>query len=111
VFPAKVGQRFWRPAWFTDLCFFLGQYLLWTGLVLWFLTRFSSWLDGIVPSNLRSTVTSQPWLLQAVEVILLGDFLIYWGHRLQQLGFYGGSTPYITAPSIWTGSPLTASIR
>ena len=26
AFPAKPGQRFFRPAWFTDLCFFLGQY-------------------------------------------------------------------------------------
>jgi hypothetical protein len=25
VFPAKPGQRFMRPAWLTDLCFFLGQ--------------------------------------------------------------------------------------
>jgi len=29
VFPAKTGQRFFRPAWLTDLCFFLGQYLIW----------------------------------------------------------------------------------
>ena len=35
VFPARPGQRFFRPDWFTDLCFFLGQYLLWSGLVLW----------------------------------------------------------------------------
>jgi hypothetical protein len=32
-FPAKEGQRLLRPEWFTDLAFFLGQYLLWTGLV------------------------------------------------------------------------------
>jgi sterol desaturase/sphingolipid hydroxylase (fatty acid hydroxylase superfamily) len=88
VFPAKVGQRFWRPGWFTDLCFFLGQYLLWTGLVLWVLTQLSCWLDRTVPGNLRAAVTSQPWLLQAFEVVLLGDFLIYWGHRLQhRVGF------------------------
>ena len=34
AFPAKRGQRFFRPEWWTDLLFFLGQYLLWTSLVI-----------------------------------------------------------------------------
>lgn len=83
VFPAKRGQRFFRPAWFTDLCFFLGQYLLWSGLVLWLLTYFHSALGGIVPASFRNSVRSQPWWLQAIEVVVLSDFFIYWGHRLQ----------------------------
>jgi hypothetical protein len=28
AFPAKAGQRFFRPDWAIDLCFFLGQYLV-----------------------------------------------------------------------------------
>ena len=28
VVSGEAGQQFFRPAWFTDLCFFLGQYLL-----------------------------------------------------------------------------------
>jgi sterol desaturase/sphingolipid hydroxylase (fatty acid hydroxylase superfamily) len=88
AFPAKPGQRFFRPAWFTDLCFFLGQYLLWSGLVLWVLSRFSGWLDGFVPYGFRRAVASQPWWLQVVEVLLLSDLLVYWGHRLQhRVGF------------------------
>ncbi len=88
VFPAKPGQRFFRPAWFTDLCFFLGQYLLWSGLVLWVLLKFNGWLGGIVPQPFRSAVASQPWWLQVIEVIVLSDFLIYWAHRLQhRVGF------------------------
>jgi sterol desaturase/sphingolipid hydroxylase (fatty acid hydroxylase superfamily) len=83
AFPARTGQRFFRPAWFTDLCFFLGQYLLWSGAVLWTLTYFSHWLDGIVPANFRAAVAGQPWWLQAIEVIFLSDFCVYWGHRLQ----------------------------
>src|SRR5436305_12461943 len=71
AFPAKPGQRFFRPAWFTDLCFFLGQYLLWGGLVLWILSHFSYLLNDIVPSNFRLAVASQAWWLQAVEVVLL----------------------------------------
>jgi sterol desaturase/sphingolipid hydroxylase (fatty acid hydroxylase superfamily) len=63
--------------------FFLGQYLLWGGLVLGVLHFFRGWLDGIVPAGFRAAVASQPWWLQAVEVILLSDLFIYWGHRLQ----------------------------
>jgi sterol desaturase/sphingolipid hydroxylase (fatty acid hydroxylase superfamily) len=88
VFPAKPGQRFFRPAWFTDLCFLLGQYLLWGGLVLWILTYFYHWLNGVMPFAFRRAVASQPWWLQAVEVVVLSDFLVYWGHRLQhRVGF------------------------
>jgi sterol desaturase/sphingolipid hydroxylase (fatty acid hydroxylase superfamily) len=88
VFPAKPGQKFFRPNWILDLCFFLGQYLLWGGLVLWALSYFSFWLDDIVPVSFRQKVAGQPWWLQAIEVIVLSDLLIYWGHRLQhKVGF------------------------
>jgi sterol desaturase/sphingolipid hydroxylase (fatty acid hydroxylase superfamily) len=87
AFPAK-RQPFFRPAWWTDLCFFLGQYLLWSGLVLAVLNYSAAWLDGIAPAAFRSAVAAQPWWLQAVEVILLSDFCVYWGHRLQhRVGF------------------------
>src|SRR3954452_15498734 len=88
AFPAKRGQRFFRPAWFTDLCFFLGQYLLWSGLVLWLLLKFGHWIDGLMPLRFRSAIASQPIWLQASEVVLLSDLFIYWGHRLQhRVGF------------------------
>jgi sterol desaturase/sphingolipid hydroxylase (fatty acid hydroxylase superfamily) len=87
-FPAKRGQRFFRPAWFTDLCFFLGQYFLWNALVLWLLLNFKGRLDGIVAPEFREAVASQPWWLQVIEVVVLWDFVIYWGHRLQhRVGF------------------------
>ena len=88
AYPAKARQRFFRPAWWTDLCFFLGQYLLWPGLVVWILSHFGAWLDDVVPGSFRRSVASQPWWLQAIEVVLLSDLLIYWGHRLQhRVGF------------------------
>jgi len=88
AFPAKRGQRFFRPGWVLDLCFFLGQYLLWSGLVLVVLTYFRRWLDASVPSQFRHDVAAQPLWLQAIEVVLLSDLLIYWGHRLQhRVGF------------------------
>src|SRR5438105_12120559 len=87
LFPARP-QRFIRPNWWTDLAFFLGQYVLWGGCVLGLLHLFRGWLDGIVPAAFRLAVRSQPWWLQAVEVIVLSDLFIYWGHRLQhRIGF------------------------
>ncbi|WP_153796019.1 sterol desaturase family protein [Foetidibacter luteolus] len=83
VFPAKKGQKIFRRHWVLDLCYLLGQYLLWSGLVLWVLNYFSFWMDGLVPAKFRALVKSQPVWLQAVEVLFFSDLLIYWGHRLQ----------------------------
>ena len=88
MFPAKAGQRFFRPAWWLDVCFFVGQYLLWSALVLGTLFYFRDWLDGLIPSAFREMVATQPFWLQILEVIVLSDLLIYWAHRLQhRVGF------------------------
>jgi sterol desaturase/sphingolipid hydroxylase (fatty acid hydroxylase superfamily) len=87
LFPAK-RQRFFRPEWWTDLAFFLGQYFVWGALVLGLLQLFRGYLDGIIPAGFRTAVASQSWWLQAIEVVLLSDLFIYWGHRLQhRVGF------------------------
>lgn len=78
VFPAKPGQKFFRPAWWLDLCFFLGQYFLWSGLVIWVLSYFNSWLQHILPGSFRHAVAAQPFWIQAIEVIVLSDLIIYW---------------------------------
>jgi sterol desaturase/sphingolipid hydroxylase (fatty acid hydroxylase superfamily) len=82
VFPAR-SQKFFRPGWFLDLCFFVGQYALWTTLVILALSYVNHWLKDIIPQDFRTGVAAQPWWLQFIEVIVLSDFLIYWGHRLQ----------------------------
>jgi len=88
VFPAKAKQPFFRPHWALDALFFLGQYILWSGLVLWTLNHFNGFLSQIVPAEIRSFVRSYPMWLQAIVVIVLSDFIIYWGHRLQhKIGF------------------------
>jgi sterol desaturase/sphingolipid hydroxylase (fatty acid hydroxylase superfamily) len=85
---AARKQPFFRPAWFTDLCFFLGQYLLWSSAVFFCLGYLADWFDSVLPVSFRAAVAAQPWWLQAIEVILLSDFLIYWGHCLQhRVGF------------------------
>src|SRR3954466_14857705 len=83
AFPARAKQGFFRPNWFTDLCFFLGQYLIWNGVVFWLLISFGSWLQGILPVSFRVAVAGQSWWAQAIEVVILSDFFVYWGHRLQ----------------------------
>jgi sterol desaturase/sphingolipid hydroxylase (fatty acid hydroxylase superfamily) len=87
AFPAK-RQALFRPHWLTDLAFFLGQYLLWSGLVLGLLQLFRVQLDGLVPAGFRQAVRSQPWWCQGIEVLFLSDLFVYWGHRLQhRVGF------------------------
>jgi sterol desaturase/sphingolipid hydroxylase (fatty acid hydroxylase superfamily) len=83
VFPAKPGQRFFRPDFLLDLCFFLGRNLLWGGMALWLLLQLRSWLDSIMPTDFRAAVAQQPWWLQAAEAVFLSDLFMYWGHRLQ----------------------------
>ena len=83
AYPAKPNQRLFRPDWFTDLCFLLGQYLLWNALVLMCLEYSKDTLRGVTSQEFRSAVASQPFWLQVLEVILLSDFFVYWGHRLQ----------------------------
>lgn len=83
AFPARRGQQFFRPSWWTDLCFFLGQYLVWGGLVVALLNLGRGWIDGALPPTFRAAVASQPWWSQAIEVVLLSDFCVYWGHRWQ----------------------------
>jgi sterol desaturase/sphingolipid hydroxylase (fatty acid hydroxylase superfamily) len=41
------------------------------------------WLGTIVSSNFRTLIQNQPLWLQAVEVLVFSDLLIYWAHRLQ----------------------------
>ena len=82
VFPARQ-QKVLRPEWWTDLAFFLGQYLLWGAVVLIAVQWLSNWIAYPIPSSFRAAVASQPWWLQALEVIVLSDVLVYWGHRLQ----------------------------
>ncbi len=88
VFPARHAQKIFRPNWLLDVCFFVGQYLLWSGVVLSVLSYFNTFLSGIIPQSFRISVQSLPFLLQAFIVLFFSDFLIYWGHRLQhRVGF------------------------
>jgi sterol desaturase/sphingolipid hydroxylase (fatty acid hydroxylase superfamily) len=83
VFPAKQNQRFLRPQWWTDFCFMTGQSLFFNGAVLWVLGQVQHWADALRPEIFRTGIAGLSWWTQAILVILLGDFLTYWGHRFQ----------------------------
>jgi len=83
AFPAKKHQPFFRPHWFLDLCFFLGQYFIWNSMVLMLLKHFGFWLNDFIPHGFREVIGSQSLWIQTIEVIVFSDLLIYWGHRLQ----------------------------
>lgn len=83
VFPAKKNQAFFREHWSLDLTFFMGQYFIWGALVLLAMFNVSEWMNSIVPDTIRELIHQQPMWLQALEVLIISDFLIYWGHRLQ----------------------------
>jgi sterol desaturase/sphingolipid hydroxylase (fatty acid hydroxylase superfamily) len=86
--PARQNQRFFRPGWWTDLFFFLSEYLLFNGVVFWLLSHAQGWLRAATPLLIRHGIASMSWWAQAILVVALGDFLIYWGHRLQhRVGF------------------------
>jgi sterol desaturase/sphingolipid hydroxylase (fatty acid hydroxylase superfamily) len=85
AYPARPGQRILRPFWRTDLLFFLGQYLLWSALAVGFLQIVQGQLQRHLPAllALRPAIARLPLWLRAALVLLLSDFCIYWGHRLQ----------------------------
>jgi sterol desaturase/sphingolipid hydroxylase (fatty acid hydroxylase superfamily) len=81
--PAWPDQPFFREGWWTDLCFFLGHYLFWIGFAVGVVADVIPWLHDLAPLALRRAIATQPVPLQFLEIVLLGDFCIYWGHRLQ----------------------------
>jgi len=81
LFPARPGQAWVRARWFTDLAFFLGQYLLWGGLVVLALDASHAWLSNVIPSRVRELVALQPRALQVIEVLFFADLGVYWFHR------------------------------
>jgi sterol desaturase/sphingolipid hydroxylase (fatty acid hydroxylase superfamily) len=82
--PAFRRQARWRAGTATDLCFFAGQHLVFAGLA----AAALSWLSAPLASAgwlapLRAGFLGQPLWLCALEALVLGDLVAYFGHRLQ----------------------------
>jgi sterol desaturase/sphingolipid hydroxylase (fatty acid hydroxylase superfamily) len=81
LFPARPGQRLFRPGWWTDLAFFVGQYLVWIGLAGAIIHALDARLDPVVPRGVRDGFAAWPLAAQALVVVMLGDVSVYWFHR------------------------------
>lgn len=79
VFPARAGQSWRRPGSGVDACFFFGQYLVFSALAVIVLRAVHAVV--LAPAALRDVFLAQPFALQAIEAVVLGDVLVYWFHR------------------------------
>lgn len=85
--PLERAFRAWdqpiiRPRWGTDLAFFLGQYLVFNASIVWLLGQAVDGWAAVAPAEVR-VLAAWPWWAQALVIVLLGDLMIYWVHRLQ----------------------------
>jgi sterol desaturase/sphingolipid hydroxylase (fatty acid hydroxylase superfamily) len=81
AFPARPGQRVFRPGLALDACFFFGQYLLWNVISIAILTAVERLFAVHGLTSLRSWVATWPAFSQAIVAVILGDLLVYWFHR------------------------------
>lgn len=82
--PAWPKQARRRLGLAADIGFFLGQYLLWGAVAigaLAFVAR--SLADVSALTSLRTSFAELPTPLALVIVVMAGDFVAYWMHRLQ----------------------------
>lgn len=82
AWPARAGQRWLRARVGTDFLFLTGQYLVWNALAVAILVSVRAQVDvaGTFES-VRDVLQRQPFVLQALEALLLGDLSVYWFHR------------------------------
>ena len=80
--PAHRDQKPVRAGTLTDLLYFtLSPFLITFGAAL--LLGFVAALVGLaMPGNFRATLGGQPWIVQLIEIVLLGELLGYAMHRL-----------------------------
>jgi sterol desaturase/sphingolipid hydroxylase (fatty acid hydroxylase superfamily) len=80
-FPNRPEQRRLRPQLATDLAFYFGQHMVWLGLELAALVAVRDAFVHVVPAALPAAFARQPWPLQAIELVAIGDIVGYWYHR------------------------------
>ncbi len=83
AFPARPHQGPWRPEVVTDGLFLTGQYLLFVAASAALLNTLQPTMTALVPVSVRTGFAEWPFLLQAMVIVIGGDFVVYWGHRLQ----------------------------
>jgi sterol desaturase/sphingolipid hydroxylase (fatty acid hydroxylase superfamily) len=80
--PAHRGQGFFRPGWRTDIAHFFFTGILTTIGLFLLAVPFVVAIRVFTPDIIRDAVASQPWPIQLVEALLIGELAGYWSHRL-----------------------------
>ncbi|MFK7741423.1 MAG: sterol desaturase family protein [Planctomycetota bacterium] len=80
---AARRQQFARRGFWADVCYFLGQYLLWNTPVVVAIVWLHGQLEHLPLASLQTSFAAWPWWLQFVCAFALSDAAIYWAHRLQ----------------------------
>ena len=80
AFPARPGQRVLRAGLAVDLCFFAGQYLVWSSVSLSLLLPAREILGGAL-GGFHATVAAWPFAVQAALAVVFGDLSVYGFHR------------------------------
>ena len=75
-------QRHLRPALQLDLAFMALQYLVVATAILSFNALLQAELGSVLPATFLHRVERLPPLVQVGLVVVLGDLVLYWGHRL-----------------------------
>jgi sterol desaturase/sphingolipid hydroxylase (fatty acid hydroxylase superfamily) len=82
--PAWPGQSRRRIGLAADFAFFLGQYLLFGAAAVWVLGIVAHHVSALESlASLQAAVAELPIVVQLGLALVLGDFVAYWGHRLQ----------------------------
>jgi sterol desaturase/sphingolipid hydroxylase (fatty acid hydroxylase superfamily) len=80
-YPNRAAQRRLRPQLATDLAFYFGQHMVWLGFELAVLVAVSRGFAVVVPEAWRASFATQPWAVQAIEIVIVGDVIVYGYHR------------------------------
>ncbi|WP_336969436.1 sterol desaturase family protein [Sphingobium aromaticiconvertens] len=82
LFPRRAQQRLFRQEWREDLFYYLLSSMM-VQLITFLALAPSGFINASTSglADFRALVSSQPWPLQFVEVVLLTDLAQYWFHR------------------------------
>ena len=80
VFTGRT-QPHLRAEFGLDLCYFVAQYLVFIPLLVRFNHGVQASIGSVGPRWLIAWVNGLPLIGQAVLMVVLGDLLVYWGHR------------------------------
>src|SRR5580704_17426754 len=81
VFAIRPQQKVLRRDWLNDLVYWImnSQIVGWPLAVL--IAGAVAACDRLVPVSVRSATAAQPYWLQIIEAVVLGDLGIYFAHR------------------------------